>query len=93
MRCCLISWAQSNDGGCTGVLPLLDVTERSLSVTFHCSFTKTPEQLVGASEKPINSNVPATCLVMPVPILPQQLQKDENEVMNDGGISRLKNLR
>ena len=73
MRCCLVSWAQSNNGGCAGVFSLLDVTKGSLSVTFHCSFSKTPEQLMGASEKPINSNIPATGLVMSVPILPQQL--------------------
>ena len=90
MRCCLISWAQSNNGGCAGVLPLLDVTECSLPVTFNRSLTKTPEQLMGASEKPVNSNIPATRLVMPVPILPQQLEKEQNEVMSDGGPSRLK---
>ena len=74
MRCGLISWTKSDYGGCACVLPLLDVTERGLSVTFHCSFTETPEQLMGASEKPINSNIPAIRLVMSVAILPQQLQ-------------------
>lgn len=71
MRCGLISWAQSNDCGGAGVLSLLDVTECSFSVAFHRSLTKTPEQLMGASEKPTDSNVPAIRLVMPVPILPQ----------------------
>ena len=92
MRCSLISRAQSNDGGCAGVLPLLDVTECSLSVTFHRSLTKTPEQLMGASEKPIDSNVPATRLIMPVPILPQQLRVGRGEVMNDVGQTK-KNVR
>ena len=83
MRCSLISRAQSYDGGCAGVLSLLDVTECSLSVTFHRPLTKTVEQLMGASEKPINGNIPATRLVMTVPILPQQLQRERSEVMCD----------
>lgn len=90
MRCSLVSWAESNNGGCAGVFSLLDVTKCSLSVTFHRPLTKTPEQLMGASEKPINSNVPATRLVMTVPILPQQLRAERNEVMDDGGPPRLK---
>lgn len=73
MRCSLISWTKPNDRGRTGVLPLLDVTERRLSVTFHRSLAETPKQLMSASEKPINSNVPAARLVMSVAILPQQL--------------------
>lgn len=81
MRCSLISWAQSNDGRCAGVLPLLDVTKGGFPVTFHCSLTKTPEQLMGASEKPVNSDVPATCLIVPVPILPQQLRMERSEVI------------
>jgi len=82
MSCSLVSWTQSNDGGRTGILSLLDVTERGLSVTFHSSLTKTPEQLMGASEKPINSSVPATRLIMPVAILPQQLQVKRSEIMS-----------
>lgn len=82
MRCGLISGTQSDDGGCAGIFSLLDVTKRGLSVTFRCSFSKTPEQLMGASEKPINSNVPATRLVMSVAILPQQLREERSEVMN-----------
>jgi len=70
----LISWTKSNDGGSTGVFTLLDVTERGLTVTFHRSLTKTPEQLMGAPKKPINGGVPATRLVMSVTILPQELQ-------------------
>lgn len=71
MRRSLIPWTQTHDSGCAGVLSLLDVTKCSFSVAFHRSLTKTPEQLMGASEKPINSNIPSTCLVMTVPILPQ----------------------
>jgi hypothetical protein len=73
MRCGLVSWAKPNDRGRTGVLALLDVTERRLSVAFHRALTETPKQLMSASEKPINSNVPAARLVMSVAILPQQL--------------------
>ena len=71
MRRRLVSRAESNNGGCAGVFSLLDVTKCSLSVTFHRSFTKTPEQLMGASEKPIDGDVPAIRLVMSVSILPQ----------------------
>ena len=73
MRCGLVSWAESNDRGRAGVLPLLDVTERRLSVTFHRSLAETPEQLMSASEKPVDGNVPTVRLVMSVAILPQQL--------------------
>jgi len=71
MCCSLIPWTESNYGGCPGVFSLLDVTECGFPITFHRSFTKTPEQLMGASEKPLNSDVPAARLVMSVPILPQ----------------------
>lgn len=89
MRRGLISWAQSNDSGCAGVFSLLDVAKCSFSVTFHCSLTKTPEQLMGASEKPVNSDIPATCLIMSVSILPKELQMERNEVMGDCDPSRL----
>lgn len=71
MRCGLVSWTESNNGGCARVLLLLDVTKCGLSVAFHCSLAKTPEQLMGASEKPINGDVPAIRLIMTVAILPQ----------------------
>lgn len=82
MRCGLVSWTSSNNGGCAGVFSLLDVTKCGFSVTLHRPLTKTPEQLMGASEKPVNGSVPAARLVMPVAILPQQLRMKRSEVMN-----------
>ena len=67
----LVSWTESNNGRRAGVLSLLDVTKCGLSVAFHRSLTKTPEQLMRASKKPINRSVPAIRLVVSVTILPQ----------------------